>query len=248
MRGELDWIAMKALEKDRRRRYETANDLAADVMRYLTDRPVEACPPTARYRLGRYARRHRAALTTGALVGLALVAGTVVSTWQAFRATRAEGRTFSALAEARESLGEANRQRALARRAVDEMYTEAAEKWLAKEGHLSALQREFLEKALAFYQEFAAQKGDDPAVRDDLVKATFRVGEIRHSLGRYEQAIASYNQALRELRELAASGHGSPANRRDQAEAERANRGSPGRRHPPPRPCGLRPRSSTPTN
>src|SRR5262249_35093860 len=50
VRGELDWIVMKALEKDRRRRYETANDFAADVMRYLTDNPVEACPPSAWYR------------------------------------------------------------------------------------------------------------------------------------------------------------------------------------------------------
>ena len=51
MRGELDWIVMKALEKDRHRRYETASDFAADVMRYLTDQPVEACPPSAWYRL-----------------------------------------------------------------------------------------------------------------------------------------------------------------------------------------------------
>ena len=89
VRGELDWIVMKALEKDRRRRYETASDFAADVMRHLTDQPVEACPPSGWYRFSKYARRHRAALTTAALVGLALVAGTAVSTWQAIRATRA---------------------------------------------------------------------------------------------------------------------------------------------------------------
>src|SRR5262249_31096403 len=71
VRGELDWIAMKALEKDRRRRYETANDFAADVMRYLTDRPVEACPPSWRYRLGKYVRRNRIALAMAALVVLA---------------------------------------------------------------------------------------------------------------------------------------------------------------------------------
>ena len=59
VRGELDWIAMKALEKDRTRRYETANDFAADVMRYLTDEPVEACPPSAGYRLRKFARRNR---------------------------------------------------------------------------------------------------------------------------------------------------------------------------------------------
>jgi hypothetical protein len=82
MQGELDWIVMKALEKERRRRYETAGDFAADVMRYLTDQPVEACPPSAWYRLGKFARRNRTALTTTALVGLALVAGTGVSAWQ----------------------------------------------------------------------------------------------------------------------------------------------------------------------
>src|SRR5262245_31252402 len=83
VRGELDWIGMKALEKDRNRRYETANGLAADLRRYLDDEPVQACPPSAGYRLRKLARRHRAALTTAELLALALIAGTIVSTWQA---------------------------------------------------------------------------------------------------------------------------------------------------------------------
>ena len=62
-------------------------------MRYLTDQPVEACPPSAWYRFSKYTRRHRAALMTAALVGLALVAGTAVSTWQAVRATAAVRQT-----------------------------------------------------------------------------------------------------------------------------------------------------------
>ncbi len=95
VRGELDWIVMKALEKDRRRRYETANDFAADVMRYLTDRPVEACPPSGWYRLSKAARRNRVALFTTALVALALALGTAVSTWQAFRAMGAEQRALA---------------------------------------------------------------------------------------------------------------------------------------------------------
>ena len=68
VRGELDWIVMKALEKDRRRRYETANDFAADVMRYLTDQPVEACPPSAWYRFRKFASRNRRSLATHGLV------------------------------------------------------------------------------------------------------------------------------------------------------------------------------------
>jgi WD40 repeat protein/serine/threonine protein kinase/tetratricopeptide (TPR) repeat protein len=74
VRGELDWIVMKALEKDRNRRYETANGLAADLRRYLEDEPVQACPPSGWYRFGKFARRNKAALTTAVLVSLALVA------------------------------------------------------------------------------------------------------------------------------------------------------------------------------
>jgi serine/threonine protein kinase/WD40 repeat protein len=89
VRGELDWIVMKALEKDRNRRYETANSLARDIQRYLNDEPVQACPPSAGYRLKKFMRKHhRVVLAAAGLMGL-LVAGTAVSTWQAARATRA---------------------------------------------------------------------------------------------------------------------------------------------------------------
>ncbi|MCP6769389.1 hypothetical protein NL529_31535, partial [Klebsiella pneumoniae] len=64
LRGELDWIVMKALEKDRSRRYETASGLARDVEHYLKDEPVEACPPSVGYRLRKLARKHRTLLTT----------------------------------------------------------------------------------------------------------------------------------------------------------------------------------------
>ncbi len=90
VRGELDWIVMKSLEKDRTRRYETANGLAMDIQRYLASEPVLAAPPSARYRLWKFVRKHRAALTTAAAIALLLVAGVAVSTWQAVRATRAE--------------------------------------------------------------------------------------------------------------------------------------------------------------
>src|SRR5436305_1149987 len=79
MRGELDWIVMKTLDKDRNRRYETANDLAADVMRYLSDEPVLACPPSAMYRFRKFTRRNKRSLVTAAVVALAalLAVGTL---------------------------------------------------------------------------------------------------------------------------------------------------------------------------
>src|SRR5262249_1539080 len=97
VRGDLDWIVMKALEKDRTRRYETANGLARDIERYLADEPVEACPPSAGYRLKKFARKYKKSLTMSAAFALLLVAGVVASTWQAVRATRAEEKTGQAL-------------------------------------------------------------------------------------------------------------------------------------------------------
>jgi WD40 repeat protein/serine/threonine protein kinase len=91
MRGDLDWIVMKALEKDRTRRYETASDLARDVQRHLDSEPVLARPPTRRYRLQKLIRRHRGAFTAALLVVAALLVGSGVSIWQAVRATSAEG-------------------------------------------------------------------------------------------------------------------------------------------------------------
>ena len=88
--GELDWIVMKALEKDRNRRYETASALAADVERYLRDEPVQACPPSAAYRLRKFARRNKAALAMAGLISAALILGTVASCYFALKAnTRA---------------------------------------------------------------------------------------------------------------------------------------------------------------
>ena len=68
VRGELDWIVMKALEKDRSRRYETASTFAVDVQRYLADEPVLACPPSAGYRLCKFVRRNRTGLAVAGLV------------------------------------------------------------------------------------------------------------------------------------------------------------------------------------
>jgi len=106
MRGDLDWIVMKALEKDRTRRYETANALAMDVRRHLDDEPVSAAAPSSAYRISKYVSRHRGAVLTAAALSFLLVAGTSLSTWQWRRALKNEQR-------AKNSEIEANRNRDL---------------------------------------------------------------------------------------------------------------------------------------
>jgi eukaryotic-like serine/threonine-protein kinase len=90
VRGDLDWIVMKCLEKERGRRYGTAESLAEDLGRHLRHEPVEAAAPGAMYRVGKFVRRHRVALATVGAFVLLLVAGAAVSIWQAVRAGRAE--------------------------------------------------------------------------------------------------------------------------------------------------------------
>jgi WD40 repeat protein/serine/threonine protein kinase len=84
IRGELDWIVMKALEKDRNRRYESAGAFAADVRRYLNDEPVQACPPSAGYRLGKFLRRNKGRALASALAVLALVGAGIgsIEAWE----------------------------------------------------------------------------------------------------------------------------------------------------------------------
>jgi serine/threonine protein kinase/tetratricopeptide (TPR) repeat protein/WD40 repeat protein len=96
VRGDLDWIVMKALEKDRNRRYETANGFVLDIQRYLADEPVSAFPPSVAYRFRKFARRNKTTLTTAAVVALALIGGTAISVWQAVRATEAASQAETA--------------------------------------------------------------------------------------------------------------------------------------------------------
>ena len=90
LRGEVDWIVMKCLEKDRTQRYDSAAALAQDVQRYLADEPVEACPPSTMYRMRKFARKNKTALIVAHVIVLLLVVGLAASAWQAVRATQAE--------------------------------------------------------------------------------------------------------------------------------------------------------------
>jgi len=96
LKGDLDWIVMKALEKDRKRRYETANALAMDIQRYLHNEPVVARPPSRMYRLQKLVRRNQAVFASAAAITLVLICGLAVSTWLFFRERDARKRAVEA--------------------------------------------------------------------------------------------------------------------------------------------------------
>jgi tetratricopeptide (TPR) repeat protein len=108
VRGELDWVVMKALEKDRTRRYESASAFAQDVQRYLHDEPVQAGPPSAAYRLRKFARRHRGPLLAAAVIFLLLAggaAGTTAGLVQAVQARRAAEKRLAQVEKGVDLLG-----------------------------------------------------------------------------------------------------------------------------------------------
>jgi hypothetical protein len=100
IKGDLDWIVMKCLEKDRSRRYDTASALAADVKRHLDNQAIAARPPSTAYRIQKAFRRNKTAFAVAALIAVVLVAATGISAWQAVRATKAETIAKQRLAEA----------------------------------------------------------------------------------------------------------------------------------------------------
>jgi eukaryotic-like serine/threonine-protein kinase len=137
LKGDLDWVVMKCLEKDRTRRYETANGLAFDLKRHLNNEPVLARPPSKLYEFQKTVRRHKVGFAATAAIIVVLFAGVLVSSWQAVRATHAKQEALAAQAseKVQRQLAEANEQKAVAneQKAVAAQKAEAQEELIARQ-------------------------------------------------------------------------------------------------------------------
>jgi serine/threonine protein kinase len=229
MRGELDWIVMKALEKERSRRYETANGLAMDIQRYLADEPVQAARPSASYRLKKLMRRYRKPLLAAALIFLALVAGVVGTTLGLIQANEQANRAL--IAQAREGeRAEAEtkeRERAVKAEAEAKEEKKRADKNAAEAKAEAQRAKDKLELANAvtdfLRNDVLAQAGSiaqadrgfepDPnlTVKDALDRAAAAVADkfkdrpeleanIRETLGEAFHDVAQYDKATVEYR------------------------------------------------
>jgi serine/threonine protein kinase len=213
VRGELDWIVMKAMEKDRNRRYESASAFATDVQRYLTDEPVLACPPSAAYRFGKFARRNKTTLVTLTVLGLAAIvaAGSLVVSHARISAESGEKAKALAAAKASEQQALESLKDALA--AVDQMLTRVSEERLQFLPQAEPLRRDLLQDALKFYEKFLARKGDNPAVRRETALAFRRLGTLYHRLGDYRKSEDAYRRAFAMLDDLDAEAPLDPGTR-----------------------------------
>jgi serine/threonine protein kinase/tetratricopeptide (TPR) repeat protein len=176
LRGDLDWIVARALEKDRERRYGSPAELAADVRRHLADEPVSAGPPSTAYRLLKLARRHRAAFASTAVVTVSLVVGGAIALAQAIRATRAE----------RDARAEAETARQVSEFLIG--LFERSDPGIAKGNDPTA--RELLARGR---DQLEGELADQPLIRARL-QAT--VGGILRKLGHYEDARPLIESAL----------------------------------------------------
>ncbi len=205
---DLETIVLKAMAKEPAGRYTTAIELALDLERFLDDQPIRARRPGQLERLNRLARKHMAVMLSVVPLLLLIVAGLaigialVLAEQRQILAQQSELRTKKT--EAERSQAQARRQRDRARRVVDEMYTTVASDWLSKQTNLQPLQRAFLEKALAHYEEFAAETGAEPEVRIAAAWANHRVADIERRFDRLAEAERSYRRAIGELETLGA--------------------------------------------
>ena len=190
VRGDLDWIVMKALEKDRSRRYETANGLAADIRRHLANEPVVAGPPSAGYRMGKLIRRNRGAFAAVCAVFVALVAAVAGTSWGMLRAVRAEHRAAEE-AEIAQAVNAFLNQDLLA----------AVAPSTARGQGRDVPMREVLDAAAARIAEASAPGGrlaDMPrveaAVRTTLGRTYDRLGEYEAAEPHLEAALRLYEQ------------------------------------------------------
>ncbi|MGB8470917.1 MAG: serine/threonine-protein kinase, partial [Candidatus Sulfotelmatobacter sp.] len=163
LRGDLDWITMKAIEKDRTRRYGTPSELAADIRRYLNHETVSARPASTSYRLRKYVQRHQALVAGVATVALVLVAGVAVSTFEAIRARQAQ----------RVAL----RERDIAQRRFDDVHKLAREVIFNLQHQLAAIpgttqaRKDLLAVAINYLDALAKDATADRALQGELAAA-----------------------------------------------------------------------------
>jgi serine/threonine protein kinase/TPR repeat protein len=214
IRGDLDWIVMKCLDKDRRRRYETANGLSADIQRHVSNEPVVARPPSKLYRFQKLFRRNKLGFAAGGAIVIVLLSGILVSTSQAVRATQAE-RDQSRLRANETQLrqqAEANEKRAQIEARKNQQVSQFLKDMLngvgpsVALGRDTAMLREIVDKTA---RRLDADLKEQPAVEADL-RTT--LGIVYSDLGEYSNALAMLRGSLVLRKKLLGDEHPEVAN------------------------------------
>ena len=203
LRGELDWIVMKSLEKDRNRRYATADGLSDDVLRFLNDDPVAARPPSAAYRFRKFARRNRVAVATLSVLFAALLMSTTVMliSYNVVSAKNEELIVAKNQAQENEQKAQENAQEArertdLALKAIESFYTGVSKEAMLKKPELSPLREKFLDSAIELYKELKILLATRQEENDRLVSALVNLAIVSQQSGSLEESKTALSQSL----------------------------------------------------
>jgi serine/threonine protein kinase/tetratricopeptide (TPR) repeat protein len=195
LRGDIDWIIMKAIEKNRNRRYDSANGLASDILHYLSNEPVVARPPTRSYRLRKFVRRNRTAATVAAVIAASVLFGIVGIVVQWREAVFQRSQAINAKNEAEANFQVAMEQRMVALRALGQVL-DIARKELPK---LAAVQ-DVQKKILNITKESLNNIAENPLVQVSLNDTTLAAahvstGHLHRQLGDLQQALDDFRRA-----------------------------------------------------
>jgi hypothetical protein len=177
LRGELDWIVMRCLEKDRKRRYQTVGELADDIQRHLNDEQVRARPVTAGYRVRKFVRRNRRYVFAAVAMAMALLAGLGLATVGFFRASVERNRAMLALEEVKQQRALADENFQEARGAVEDLLKISDERLRDKPG-MQPLRMELMSAAIQRYEPFLSRPMADPTPRAELARLYARHGQL----------------------------------------------------------------------
>lgn len=217
VKGELDWIVMRCLEKDRSRRYDGASSLAKDVEHYLHGEAVEACPPTVGYQLRKFTRRHRSQVIVASVVCMSLFGGIAGTTFGLIRAEkrRMEAERARSMAQENEQAAVAASQREFAQReraeqavertfqVFDSMTSDDVSESLSSQPVISREQRKLYEIAAGYYRSLSQDQGGGEQSLARIADAATKLAEFEFQLGSADKAIESMLIALKPRTRLA---------------------------------------------
>jgi len=207
---DLETICLKCLEKDRKRRYQTARELAEDLRSWLKGEPIKARPVRRIERTWRWCRRKPAIAALTTTVAVSLIVGTVISTLFALHFLEQKQLAQQNATRANENADQMRKEKLRAdenfqraKKAVDEFFTTVSQDTLLNQPRMHPLRERLLKKALEYYQGFIEQRPDDAVLETELGHAYSRVGYINRELGNHAPAISAYERMAEIFQQLA---------------------------------------------
>lgn len=194
--AELETIVIKAMSKNPADRYATAHEMGEDLERFLRDEPVRARRPTLRQHIRKWAYRHRGVVLTGSILGVLLLAAVAVGA-----VVVATQQRQLALTQAN-SLAVERKAKQRAQQVVDDYFTKISQEVLLSQPGMQPLRKDLMQRAREYYQTFADESGDDPALSAEIAETSRRLGQIAGEMGQVDEAERHFQEAVKRFDRL----------------------------------------------